>query len=101
VRIRAHEYVDGGIWSPTNLDAAPALRDTHVLCLAPLGGTLGGRLRHPAIRAATTATAAVEALALRQRGAVVQLVTPAGGRAGEHVRVTGYRQGRALARSAR
>lgn len=99
VRIGEHEYVDGGIWSPTNLDAAPALRDTHVLCLAPLGGVLGGRLRHPAIRAAATASATVEALALRRRGAVVQLVTPEAGIEGEHVRVTGYRQGRALTRA--
>jgi NTE family protein len=98
VRIGAHEYVDGGIWSPTNLDAAPALRDTHVLCLAPLGGPLGSRFRHPAIRAAATASATVEALALRRRGAVVQLVVPEAGIEGEHVRVTGYRQGRALAR---
>jgi NTE family protein len=98
VRIGEHEYVDGGVWSPTNLDAAPALRDTHVLCLAPLGGPLGSRLRHPAIRAAATASVTVEALALRRRGAVVQLVTPAPDAEGEHVRMTGYRQGRALAR---
>ncbi len=35
VRIGDREYVDGGVWSPTNLDAAPAGRDTHVLCLNP------------------------------------------------------------------
>ena len=35
VVIGGREYVDGGVWSPTNLDAAPAGRDTHVLCLNP------------------------------------------------------------------
>jgi predicted acylesterase/phospholipase RssA len=35
VTIGTREYVDGGVWSPTNLDAAPAGRDTHVLCLNP------------------------------------------------------------------
>ena len=35
VTIGGREYVDGGVWSPTNLDAAPAGRDTHVLCLEP------------------------------------------------------------------
>ncbi|MDQ6834965.1 MAG: patatin-like phospholipase family protein, partial [Actinomycetota bacterium] len=35
VTISGREYVDGGVWSPTNLDAAPAGRDTHVLCLNP------------------------------------------------------------------
>ena len=35
VEIQGREYVDGGVWSPTNLDAAPAGRDTHVLCLNP------------------------------------------------------------------
>ena len=35
VQIGGREYVDGGVWSPTNLDAAPAGRDTHVLCLNP------------------------------------------------------------------
>jgi NTE family protein len=98
VRIGGHEYVDGAIWSPTNLDVAPALRDTRVLCLSPTGGPLGGRERHPAIRAAAATAATLETLALRRRGASVQLVTPQPAPAGEHARITGYRQGRALAR---
>ncbi|HET6447512.1 MAG TPA: patatin-like phospholipase family protein, partial [Conexibacter sp.] len=49
------EYVDGAVWSPTNMDAAPAGRETHLLCLAPMGGRLGTRERHPAVRAATNA----------------------------------------------
>src|SRR5438270_403470 len=35
VEIEGTEYVDGGVWSPTNLDAAPAGRGAHVLCLNP------------------------------------------------------------------
>lgn len=98
VRIDERDYVDGGIWSPTNLDAAPALRDTHVLCLAPMAGPLGRRERHGAIRAATLSALTLETLALRRRGALVQVVVPAGAaEVGEHARVTGYRQGLALA----
>jgi NTE family protein len=100
VRIGEHEYVDGAIWSPTNLDAAPALRDTRVLCLSPTGGPLGAQVRHAAVRAAATTAATLETLALQRRGAVVQLVTPPPAPADEHVRLTGYRQGLALARDA-
>ena len=97
VRIGEREYVDGAVWSPTNLDAAPALRDTHVLCLAPTAAPLGDRARHPALRAATAAALALETAALRRRGAVVRVVAPPSEPvAGEHVRVTGYRQGLAL-----
>jgi NTE family protein len=35
VRIGERDYVDGGVWSVTNLDAAPARRETEVLCLDP------------------------------------------------------------------
>jgi NTE family protein len=75
-RIDGVEYVDGGLWSPTNLDAAPAGRGTHVLCLNPTAG-LGGR--GPAIAAArhlSGSVAAVEAGALRGRRAVVSLLAP-------------------------
>ena len=43
VRIGGREYVDGGVWSPTNLDAAPAGRGSSVLCLVPTA--LRGRHR--------------------------------------------------------
>lgn len=100
VRIGEREYVDGAIWSPTNMDAAPALRDTRVLCLSPTGGPLGGRERHPAVRAAASTSATLEVLALQRRGAKVRLVIPPPAPADEHVRLTGYRQGLALARGA-
>jgi NTE family protein len=100
VRIGERDYVDGAVWSPTNLDAAPALRGTHVLCLAPTSGPLTTP-RHPAVRAAAATSAALELLALRNRGAVVRLVTPPTlATPGAHVRLTGYRQGLALGREA-
>jgi NTE family protein len=97
VRIGEDEYVDGGVWSPTNMDAAPAGRGTHLLCLAPMGGPLGRRERHPAVRAATTAAVRLETLALQRRGAHVTVVLPEPGDPAQHARVTGFRQGRALA----
>jgi NTE family protein len=69
VQIGEREYVDGGVWSPTNLDAAPAGRGTRVLCLAP---TAASR----ALRAPTLAAVKTETLALRARGAEVELITP-------------------------
>lgn len=99
VRIGEDDYVDGAVWSPTNMDAAPALRETHVLCLAPMGGQLGTRERHQAVRAATSTAIRLETLTLRRRGAHVTVVLPEQADASEHARVAGYRQGRALARS--
>jgi NTE family protein len=69
VRIGGREYVDGGTWSVTNLDAAPVSRGTRVLCLEPTGA-LG--LRGAAFRVATE----IELQALRRRRAEVQRVMP-------------------------
>ncbi|HKG01793.1 MAG TPA: patatin-like phospholipase family protein [Conexibacter sp.] len=99
VRIGDDEYVDGAVWSPTNMDAAPALRETHVLCLAPMAAQLGTRERHPAVRAATSTAIRLETLTLQRRGAIVRVVVPEPADAAERARVTGYRQGRALARA--
>lgn len=96
VRIGDVEYVDGAVWSPTNMDAAPGGRETHVLCLAPMAAQLGPRERHPAVRAATTAAIRIETLALQQRGAHVTVVVPEPGDPAEHARIAGFRQGRAL-----
>jgi NTE family protein len=70
------EYVDGGVWSPTNLDIAPAGRDTEVLCLIPTAGLVGNDGRSRLIRNVTRSAASVEALVLRRRGASVRIVTP-------------------------
>jgi NTE family protein len=76
VRIAQHEYVDGGVWSPTNLDAAPAGRGTHVLCLNPTANLTGD---HPLLALARNTSRSVmslEAYALRGRGVDVQLIAP-------------------------
>ncbi len=70
-------YVDGGAWSPTNMDAADVPSGGHVLCLNPTGslrlavGALAG-----AIGPVSRGAAATEALVLRGRGARVTTINP-------------------------
>lgn len=77
VTIGGRRYVDGGAWSPTNLDAAPVQRGERVLCLNPTGslrparGAIAG-----AIGPISQSVAAGEALALRHRGAHVRTINP-------------------------
>jgi NTE family protein len=71
VRIDGREYVDGGVWSPVNLDAAPGGRGAEVLCLAPTAGA-------GPLKAVTRAALAAEQMALRARGMRVRSVTPDG-----------------------
>jgi NTE family protein len=104
VEIAGREYVDGGVWSPTNLDAAPAGRGARVLCLVPTAGSAW-----PGARRASSALAATEALAVRARGAQVRTVVPDGAtvaaigpnlmdhRRRDAVAAAGYAQGRAMA----
>jgi NTE family protein len=76
VTIKGVEYVDGGVWSPTSLDIAPARRDARVLCLCPTA-SLQGPLPLP-MRAGSRAATLVEASTLARRGAHVQIVAPDG-----------------------
>jgi NTE family protein len=78
VRINGREYVDGGVWSNTNLDVAPTGRSTHVLCLNPIA-SLDIAIASPfgLLRALAGSTAAIETLALRSRGAKVRMIGPA------------------------
>jgi NTE family protein len=76
VEIDGREYVDGGVWSPTNLDAAPVRRGAHVVCLNPTASLPGSTRVLSALRRASRASAAAEALALRARGADVALIAP-------------------------
>lgn len=70
-------YVDGGVWSPTNMDRAPARRGTSVLCLNPTGSMRPSRgMPFGAIGLVSRSLAEVEALALRRRGAHVTVVAP-------------------------
>jgi NTE family protein len=73
VEIGGREYVDGGVWSATNLDAAPARRGTHVLCLDPIAGAGPG----PAAPCRPRRRRARAAAPARARGARVRHVTPA------------------------
>ncbi|MDO8185774.1 patatin-like phospholipase family protein [Conexibacter sp. JD483] len=113
VTIEGHEYVDGGLWSPTSIDVAPAARETRVLVLNPTGSTGGDAAPHGVVRTTSRSAAALEALTLRRRGARVTVVAPdrvaasalSGGWIGhepdapaEQALAAGYRQGLALAR---
>jgi len=110
VEIGGRDYVDGGAWSPTNMDASNAGRGTRVLCLNPTGSLrspLPGALGAFGIFSRTLAAA--EALALERRGASVTLVAPDAGsmeaiggnlmdpRPRKRVIAAGLAQGRALA----
>ena len=98
----APEYVDGGVWSPTNLDATPARRGTQVLCLIPTAAQRG-------LGSVSNAAALAESLALRARGASVRTIRPDRGAAeamGQNLMdrtkasealAAGYAQGLALA----
>jgi NTE family protein len=78
IRSGGGTYVDGGAWSLTNLDVAPVESGTRVLCLNPTG-TLGATASlRGAIGPLSRSVAAVEALALQRRGAVVTTLSPDG-----------------------
>lgn len=82
VEIGGREYVDGGVWSPTNLDLARAGRGDRVLCLVPTAAM--GTAPALAIRglaAGWRVATSVEAAAARRRGASVEMVTPDAGSA--------------------
>ncbi len=76
VRIGGVDYVDGGVWSPTNLDAAPAGRGTHVLCLNPTAALAGPHALFTLMRRTSRSAMILEAQALRARGAEVKLIGP-------------------------
>ncbi len=110
VRIDGREYVDGGVWSNTNLDIAPAARLTQILCLNPIM-SLDIAIASPfgMLRAIAGSTAALETLTLRNRGAIVRMIGPAqeiarvmgpnlmDSKLRERVLAGGYAQGLALA----
>ncbi len=80
VRIGGRDYVDGGVWSPTNLDAAPVRAGSRMLCLVPTAALAAG----PAFGAGALArgwqvATAVEAAGARRRGARVTIVQPDAG----------------------
>jgi NTE family protein len=77
VTIGSRTYVDGGAWSPTNMDALDASPGLVVTCLNPTGSmrpTIGSVLG--ALGSVSRGVAAAEALALRHRGAHVTTISP-------------------------
>jgi NTE family protein len=74
--IAGREYVDGGVWSPTNLDAAPAGRETHLLCLMPTASLPGSAGPLAVVRRVSRSAVSLEALVLRRRGVAVRMVGP-------------------------
>jgi NTE family protein len=110
VEAGGRRYVDGGAWSPTNMDALPVRRGMRVLCLNPTGSMRPSRAApFGALGFVSGAAVAVEALAIERRGARVRTVAPDGdtveaiggnlmdGRPAAKVRAAGLAQGRALA----
>jgi NTE family protein len=75
VHAAGRTYVDGGVWSPTNMDGAPVERGERVLCLNPTG-SLRVLLGTSALGRVSRTVAAAEALVLRHRGALVTVVNP-------------------------
>jgi NTE family protein len=103
-------YVDGGAWSPTNMDAVEVGKGDRVLCLNPTG-SLRPTLAAPAgaFGPISRGAAAAEALVLRNRGARVSTINPDDASAAamgtglmDHTRrravvEAGFAQGKALA----
>jgi NTE family protein len=112
LEIDGREYVDGGVWSPTNMDAAPAGRLTEVLCLNPTASLPGSSGALAMVRRVSRSAVSLEALVLRRRGVRVQMVGPNVESATAmgtnfmereprgRVLAAGYRQGLELGRSA-
>ncbi len=110
VEIGGREYVDGGVWSPTNLDLASAGNADRVLCLVPtaaMGTSPALALR--GVAAGWRLATSVEAAAAGRRGASVEIVSPDAGSARAigsdlmnpsrrvQVLAEGFRQGKAQA----
>jgi hypothetical protein len=77
VFMAGRRYVDGGVWGPSNIDAAEADPGDHVPCLLPTA--VMSRSRRTLIRglsAAFQGRIALEAVGARRRGATVEVVTP-------------------------
>ena len=77
VTVNGRHYVDGGAWSPTNMDTAEVGRGERVLCLNPTGSlrpTIGALAS--VLGPASRGIAATEALVLRDRGAIVSSINP-------------------------
>jgi NTE family protein len=77
IAVNGRSYVDGGAWSPTNMDVASVNPGARVLCLNPTASLRPTR-ESPfgALGPVSRAVAALEALTLERRGARVRTVAP-------------------------
>jgi NTE family protein len=112
IEIAGREYVDGGVWSMTNLDAAPVGRRTELLCLNPIRGLPVAPISKLGLASlAGRARESLELALVRSRGARVRTIGPAPAAARlmapnlmdpgprEAVLHAGYAQGLALGRA--
>jgi NTE family protein len=111
ITIGARTYVDGGVWSPTNLDLVSALRGDQVLCLTPTGGVGAVRSLTFPWRAVSRSATTIELAVSRRRGASVRVIAPdrdsaramgedlMNPRRSDRALAAGYRQGQAIYRS--
>lgn len=77
VSLDGASYVDGGAWSPTNIDAAEVEPGDRVLCLNPTGSMKSGaRTAFGGIAMISRSAAGLEAAALRSRGSSVRVISP-------------------------
>lgn len=76
VRIGGRDYVDGGVWSPTNLDIAPVRPGTRVLCLVPTAALTARTGIARLVGRSWQVATAVEAAGARRRGARVTIIGP-------------------------
>jgi NTE family protein len=77
VRIGGSEYVDGGVWSLTNMDVTPVRRGQHVLCLNPTGrSALSGSPLASTLASWSRARVALEEQYLHARGVTLQTIGP-------------------------
>jgi NTE family protein len=110
IAVDGRSYVDGGAWSPTNIDVANVRAGSRVLCLNPTGSLRASRdMPFGAFGPLSRSAAAIEAAALRRRGAEVTVIAPdpgsaaamganlMSGRRREQVIAAGLDQGRRLA----
>jgi NTE family protein len=69
--------VDGGVWSPVNLDAVRAASGSAVLCLYPSGyRSAPGNFRRSAATTVSRARVSLEVATVRRAGSRVLVVTP-------------------------
>jgi NTE family protein len=108
ITIGARTYVDGGVWSPTNLDLVPDPRGAKVLCLTPTGGVGAVRSMTFPWRAVSRSATTIEVAVLKRRGADVRVISPDRGsaramgedlmnpRRSDRALAAGYSQGRLI-----